>query len=240
MRSVWRTLEPGLLRDVAALAGAIAFVGASFGAIATSSGNPVWVPVLMSLLVFAGGAQFMAIGVASAGGGTVAAVLAGLLLNLRMLPFGMAIANALGRRRITRLIGGHLVTDETTAFALARSGDPLRSRQAFWVCGLVLYAVWNVSVLVGAVGSRALGNPDAFGIDAAFPAALLALVLPALRDGRVRRAALVGAAIAVLTTPLFPPGIPVLLALTGLLAMLLPVPKSARGSARDAVGGGRR
>lgn len=239
MRSVWRTLEPGLVRDVAALAGAVSFVGASFGAIATASGNPVWVPVLMSLLVFAGGAQFMAVGVAAAGGGMVAAVLAGLLLNLRMLPFGMAITDSLGSRRITRLIGSHLVTDESTAFALARSDDPLRSRQAFWVCGVTVFTVWNISVVVGALASTVLGDPDAFGIDAAFPAALLALVLPALREERVRRAALVGAAVAVLTTPLLPPGIPVLLALAGLLAMLLPVPRRPAGRARDAVGGGR-
>ncbi|HEY8373517.1 MAG TPA: AzlC family ABC transporter permease, partial [Pseudonocardiaceae bacterium] len=91
MRSIWRTLDRALLRDIGAVALALVVVGASFGAIAVASGLPVWMPVFMSLVVFAGGSQFMAVGVVAAGGSPVAAVLAGLVLNARHLPFGLAV-----------------------------------------------------------------------------------------------------------------------------------------------------
>jgi predicted branched-subunit amino acid permease len=112
--------------------------------------------------------------------------------------------------------------DETVAFALAQR-DPARARAAYWACGVSLFAAWNVGVVGGALVGQSIGDPGAFGLDAAFPAALLALVLPALRDKATVRAALVGAAIALGTTPFVPAGVPVLLALLGLLAFRLPV-----------------
>ncbi|WP_253772658.1 AzlC family ABC transporter permease [Goodfellowiella coeruleoviolacea] len=224
MRSLWRTLDRGLLRDVAPIALASGLVGASFGAIAVADGNPLWVPVAMSLLVFAGGAQFMAVGVVAAGGTAVAAVLAALLLNVRHLPFGLAVGHALGGSWPARLVGSHVMTDESVAFAMAQT-DPRRARAAFWTCGLALYVCWNIGVVLGALAGSAVGDTDALGIDAAFPAALLALTLPALRDAVTRRCALVGALIAVVATPLVPAGVPVLLSLAGVAAMLLPVPR---------------
>src|SRR5438067_8144718 len=95
MRSFWRTLDRASLRDIALVCLADAIVGASFGAIAVSGGLKLWVPIVMSLLVFAGGAQFAAVGVVLAGGSPVAAVAAGLILNARHLPFGFAVADVL-------------------------------------------------------------------------------------------------------------------------------------------------
>nr|WP_308208843.1 AzlC family ABC transporter permease [Actinoalloteichus caeruleus] len=60
-------LEPEARRDIAAMAVAVGVVGLSFGAIAVASGLSIWLAVLMSLLVFAGGSQFMAVGVVAAG-----------------------------------------------------------------------------------------------------------------------------------------------------------------------------
>jgi 4-azaleucine resistance transporter AzlC len=196
------------------LAGGV--VGVSFGAIAVAGGLPVWVPVVMSLVVYAGSAQFSAVGVLLAGGGPVAAAATGLLLNTRTAAFSLAVAEVIGRRWPARLLGAHLVTDETVAFALAQP-DPERRRAAFWISGLGLFAVWNTGVLAGALAGSALGDTAAYGLDAAFPAVLVALVLPTLRqDAAVRRAALPGAAVALAVTPAVPAGVPVLLALTGL------------------------
>jgi len=222
MRSTWRTLDPALLRDVLAIAASVAVSGASFGAIAVGSGEPWWIPPLMSVVVFAGGAQFMAVGIVAAGGSPVAAVLAGLLLNLRFLPFGLAVGEVLGRSPVGKLVGSHLLSDETVAFALAQR-EPARARTAFWLCGLSLFVAWNAGVAVGVLVGRSIGDPNVFGLDAAFPAALLALVLPALRDRPTVRAALVGAVIALATTPFVPAGVPVLLGLVGMLALRLPV-----------------
>jgi 4-azaleucine resistance transporter AzlC len=217
MRSVWRTLDRQLLRDVAALAAAVAVIGVSFGAIAVASGMSPWLALLMSALVFAGGAQFMAVGVVAAGGSPVAAVLAGLLLNARHLPFGLAVAGVLGRGWASRLVGSHLMIDESVAFALAQR-DPERAAAAYWTSGAALFVSWNTGVLAGALAGQMAGNPDAFGLDAAFPAGLLALLLPSLRDRAPRRAGLSGAAVALATTPLLPAGLPVLAGLIGVCA----------------------
>ena len=216
MRSIWRTVDRILVRDVLAIAGAVAVIGASFGAIAVSSGQPWWVPTTMSVLVFAGGAQFLAVGVVAAGGGLVAAVLGALVLTSRLMPYSLAIADTIGRGRLARLAGSHLVTDETVAFAIAQP-DRERSRAAFWLCGVVLYTSWNLGTIAGVLAGQAIGDPQAFGLDAAFPAALLALVLPSLRDRAVIKPVLLGAAIALAATPFLPPGVPLLLALAGLV-----------------------
>ncbi len=229
MHSLWRTLDRGTLRDIALVCLADAMVGAAFGAIAVSGGLPPWVPVVMSLLVFAGGAQFAAVGVVLSGGAPIAAVAAGLVLNARLLPFGFAIGDVLGGRWWTRLTGAHLMTDEAVAFVL-RDGDPRRRHAAFWACGLGLFVSWNAAVVLGALAGRGIGDTAALGLDAAFPAVLLALVLPSLaerdvRNAALRRASVFGAVVAVAATPFLPAGLPVLLALTGLvLAMRAPAP----------------
>lgn len=215
MRSILRT-DP-LARDVAALCAAGMVVGLSFGAIATAAGVPLSKIVAMSLFVYAGGAQFLAVGLISAGGTALAIVVAGLLLNARHLPFGLAIgAETLGAGPLRRIVGSHLMTDESVAFALAQE-DPVRRRRAYWLTGIALFVTWNVSSTVGAILGSALGDPATYGIDAAFPAALLALTLPSLRDRPALRVALAGGALALIATPYLPAGLPVLAALFGLV-----------------------
>jgi len=231
MRTIQRTLvaDRALIRDVAALSVAAAAVGASFGAIAVAAGLPAWSVPAMSTLIFAGGAQFMAVGLLAAGN-PVAAVLAGLLLNARHLPFGLAVADAVGGRWPARLLGSHLMTDETVAFTLAQP-DPAGRRRAYWLTGASLFVAWNLGCLAGLALGATVGDPAAFGLDAAFPAGLLALLLPSLRDRQTRAVAGLGAAIAVLTTPLLPAGLPVLLALLGLLVLAVRPGIPERGAA---------
>ncbi|NMO14155.1 AzlC family ABC transporter permease [Pyxidicoccus fallax] len=234
-------VDRALIRDVAAIAAAAGVIGISFGAIAVAAGLSVWIASLMSLLVFAGGSQFMFVGIVAGGGSPVAAVFAGLLLNARHLPFGLVVSDVLGRSWPMRLLGTHLMVDESVAFALAQQ-DPARRRAAYWLCGGALFVAWNVGVLVGALAGQSFGNPDALGLDAAFPAGMLALLLPSLmarsdekaageggaeaaaeakrKAALARRVALVGALIALVTTPLLPAGVPVLLALLALAVAL--------------------
>lgn len=221
MRSLYRTLGPDLLRSIALVCLADALVGASFGAIAVSAGLPLWVPILLSVVVFAGAAQFLFVGLIAAGGSPFAAVAAGLLVNARHLPFGFSVADAMaGTGWFRRLIGSHLMTDETVAFALAQD-DPRRRRAAYWVSGTALFVCWNVSVVLGGLAGRAISDTGALGLDAAFPAVLFALVLPSLADAKTRWAALIGVVVALGTTPLLPTGAPVLLALLGLAVVEL-------------------
>src|SRR5580693_4517876 len=242
MRRLWRTtgstrasvpasssMSPRgstLPRDVALVCLADGLVGLSFGATAVAGGLPWWVPVAMSALVFAGGSQIAAVGVVLAGGSPFAAVAAGAVLNTRLFPYGLAVADVVGpatesgsapavRRWLVRLLGAQVITDESVAFAL-RQTDPARRRAAFWSCGLSLFGAWNVAVLLGVLAGSVVRNTNAFGLDATFPAVLIALALPALAEVRTRVSAGTGAVIAVALTPVLPAGLPVLAALAGL------------------------
>lgn len=217
MRSSDRTVgDAGAdVRDALALAVAVAVVGVSFGALAAAAGVPTPLTIAMSLLVFAGGAQFLAVAVVAAGGSPVAAVAGALLLNVRHLPFGLAIAGVVGDRWPAKVLGAHILVDESVAFARAR-GSGARARRAYWTSGLLLFTFWNTGALLGVVAGSAVPDPSVLGVDAAFPAALLALLLPSLRRADARRVGIAAAAIAVATTPFLAPGLPVLTGLIGL------------------------
>jgi len=219
--SIYRTLTGGTLRDIALACLAVWFIGLSYGAIAVASGFPLWVPAAQSVLVLAGASEFLFIGIVAAGGNPFAAALAGLLVNARHLPYGLALPDMTGNGRGwgRRLLGSHVMNDESVAFALAQEDLP-RQRAAYWACGLGVLLCWPAGAILGALIGRAIGNTGAFGLDAMFPAVLLALIVPALRDRATARAALIGAAIALAATPFLPAGLPVLLALAGVLAVV--------------------
>ncbi|MFC4944588.1 AzlC family ABC transporter permease [Pseudonocardia sp. GCM10023141] len=211
-----RTIDRDDVRDALALAAAVGVVGASFGALAAAAHVPVPITIGLSLFVFAGGSQFLVVAVVAAGASPVAAVLAGLLLNARHLPFGLAMSGIVADRWPLKLLGAHIMIDESVAFSRAR-GTGRRARHAYWLVGGLLFVFWNVGAAVGMLGGAAVPDPNAFGVDAAFPAALLALLLPGLRVADARRVGLTGAAVALVATPFLPPGLPVLVALLGLL-----------------------
>lgn len=226
MRPKKRTIEPDDVRDALALAAAVGLVGVSFGALAAAAGVPPLMTVALSVLVFAGGSQFLLVAVIAAGGSAVAAVLGALLLNVRHLPFGLAMAPVIADRWPARLLGAHFVIDESVAFSRAR-GRGERGRTAFWLAGLLLFTAWNTCAVVGMLIGSAVPDPGVLGIDAAFPAALAALILPSLRRPDAARVGLVAAAAALAATPFLPAGMPVLLALAGLLAAG-PAPQAVR------------
>ncbi len=222
MRSTWRTLDRRLARDIGLVCLADGVVGLSYGAISVGGGLPLWVPVLLSIVVFAGASQFLFVGIVVAGGSPIAAMIAGLLVNTRHVAFGLALSDVIGSgwRRVP---GSHLMTDENVAFALGQ--DELRQkRAAYWAGGIGIFLCWNLGVLVGGLAGTTITDTDAFGLDAAFPAVLLALVLPALRDRSTRTAALVGIGVALAATPFLPPGLSVLCALVGLAFYRTPKP----------------
>jgi 4-azaleucine resistance transporter AzlC len=206
-------------RDIALALLAVWLIGLSYGAIAVASGFPPWFPVVQSVLVLAGASEFLFIGIVAAGGSPIAAALAGLLVNARHLPYGLALPDVLGNGW-RRILGAHVMNDESVVFALAQDDLP-RKRAAFWTCGLGVLICWPGGAILGALIGTAVRDTSALGLDAMFPAVILALIVPALRDRPTRRAALAGAAIAVVATPFLPPGLPVLLAL-GALLLLIP------------------
>src|SRR6516162_5749389 len=128
MRSIWRTLDRTVLTDIGLTCLAVFFIGLSYGAIAIASGFPLWVPAVQSVLVLAGASEFLFIGIVAAGGSPIAAALAGLLVNSRHLPYGLALFDMTGPditgRGWRRLLGSHVMNDESVVFALAQEDLP--------------------------------------------------------------------------------------------------------------------
>ena len=219
MRTIWRTLDRGELRDIAVVCLAVGVIGVSYGASAVASGLPVWLPMVLSALVVAGSSELLFVGIVGAGGDPLTAVLAGLLVNARHVPYGLGLPDVVGRGR-RRLLGTHIMNDESVVFALSHK-DLDRARAAYWACGLGVLLCWPLGAVLGALLGMVVHDTDAFGLDAVFPAVLLSLVLPALRERDKRLAALTGAAIALAAVPLLPTGLPVLLALAGLATLAI-------------------
>jgi 4-azaleucine resistance transporter AzlC len=217
--SIRRTLEGSVLRDIALTCLAVLFIGMSYGAIAVASGFPLWVPAAQSVLVLAGASEFLFIGIVAAGGNPFAAALAGLLVNSRHLPYGLALPPGVTGRGWRRLFGTHLMNDEGVVFALAQEDLP-RKRAAYWACGVGVVICWPGGAVLGALIGSAVHDTNAFGLDAMFPAVILALIVPGLRDRLTMRAALAGAAVALIATPFLPAGLPVLMALVAVLLLL--------------------
>jgi predicted branched-subunit amino acid permease len=167
----------------------------------------------LSVLMFSGGSQFALIGVLGGGGNAVSGSASAMLLGARNALYGARLAPVLGLRGLRRAIGAQVVVDESTAVALRYEPEgAMAARLGFWATGLAIFVLWNLSTLVGAVLGNQLGDPRDFGLDAAAPAAFLALLAPRLRGRSAWLTALAGAAVAIAVVPVVPAGVPVLLA----------------------------
>lgn len=210
--------------------------GMSFGAVSVASGLSVPQTVLLSTVLFSGASQFAFVGVAATGS-PFAAIPAALLLGVRNTFYGVTIAQILRPKGWRRLLAGHFSIDETAA--MAASQRSLRAkRYAFWASALAMYVLWNAGTLAGALLGSLLDTAT-FGLDAAAPAAFLALLWPALATARARLVAAGSAVLALVLIPLVPPGVPVLAAV--LVAVVAGVTESrTRAADGRAVSDGRQ
>lgn len=209
------SLTRDTVRAIALVCLAVGVVGVSYGSLAMAYGFPLWVPLMLSTLVLAGASEFMFIGIVASGGSPLAAAVAGLLVNARHIPFGVTVRELVGKRA-AGLLGCHIMNDESVVFGLSQS-TPEQRKAAYWLCGLGVALLWPVGVLIGASVGTFLPAPETIGLDAVFPAILLALVLPALKKRTTLIRACSGAALSLATVPFAPVGLPVLLSLLGLL-----------------------
>ena len=195
--------------------------GTAYGAVAVASGLSVPQAMVLSLVMFSGASQIAFAGVVAAGGSPFAAVAAALLLGVRNAFYGVPMSSILQPRGVRRLGTAHFVIDETTAMAVAQPTRPAQ-RYAFWVTGLILFSLWQLGSLAGALLGTAI-DPAVLGLDAAVPAVYLALMWPALRRPTAPLVALAGAGVALALIPVAPPGVPVVAAAgVALVAGLVP------------------
>jgi 4-azaleucine resistance transporter AzlC len=189
-------------------------VAASFGIVAEPVMGAV-AAVVMSATVFAGAAQFAALTVLAAGGGAIAAVVAGIMLNARYGPMGIALAPSLRGGTLRRAAAGQAMVDQSWAMANRGGG---RFDPAFMIgATLPAYPLWVGGTALGVLAGDVIGDPARFGLDAVFPAFFLMLLVGELRSPRTRPTAAVGAALALLLLPVAPAGIAILAASAGAL-----------------------
>jgi len=174
--------------------------------------------IVMSALVYGGSAQFAALSVLSGGGGAGAAVVAGLLMNARFLPMGLAFGPSLPGGPAKRAVQGQALVDPS--WALANQGDGRFDRHLLIGATLAQYVGWQVGTAAGVLSSDLVGDPGRLGLDAVFPAFYLALLVEEMRGGRSLAAALLGAAIAASLLPIAPAGVPIIAASAAALIAL--------------------
>jgi predicted branched-subunit amino acid permease len=210
-----------VVRDALGIAIASGAYAVSFGAISAAAGLSLLETCALSVLMFTGASQFALVGIVGAGGSVWAGAATAALLGSRNALYGLRLSSILDRSGLKRLLAAHFVIDETTAMAIARE-SPAESRFAFWATGAALFVFWNTGTLIGALATHLVPDPKVLGLDAAPPAAFLALLAPRLRAREPMAIALAAGVVALACLPFVPAGIPllivaVLVALYGLL-----------------------
>ena len=224
-------------RDCLVVSLAVGVVGVTFGVFADAAGFGLAQIVVMSAFVFTGASQFAAVGVIADGGSPGAAVGSALLLAARNALYGPVARRALPSATLGRLGSAHFVIDETTAMAAAQQ-DRRDAAGAFWLTAATLWLFWNGGSVAGALLGAVLGEPEAWGLDAAFPAMFVALLAPHVRTAAGRTAAAVAAAVALGAVPVTASGIPILLGVAALLPAVYVQRRRGRGGAGASDGDG--
>ena len=205
------SLNRPTVRDALSVSLTVGAYGVAFGAASVAAGFSVLQSCLFSLLTFTGASQFAAVGVVASGGTALSAVAAATLLGTRNALYGIQMAPLLRVRGARRVASAHLTIDESTGVALSqapRGTDAMRL--GFWLTGAGVFLFWNIFTLLGALGAKALGNPAAWGLDAAVPAAFLGLLWPRLETTFLRVVAAASMVFALLVTPWLPAGLPII------------------------------
>ncbi len=193
--------------------------GVAFGAAGVAAGFSIWQSCLLSLLTFSGASQFALVGVMGAGGSAISAIATASLLGFRNALYGLRMAPVLRVKGFKRAIAAHITIDESTGVALSQERIGVSAmRQGFWLTGIGVFVFWNIFTLAGALGAQAMGDPSAWGLDAAVPAAFLGLLWPRLEKALDRILAVSALALALTLTPFVPAGVPIIA--TAFLALI--------------------
>ncbi|MGH8435476.1 MAG: AzlC family ABC transporter permease [Pseudomonas sp.] len=174
-----------------------------FGTLAIAAGLSIWQTLGMSLLVFAGSAQFIAVSLLTGGAGLLVVLLTTFVVNLRHALYS-ATLQPFVRHLPTRWRAplAFWLTDETFAVVQYRYAARDLSPHKHWYflgSALAMYGNWVLCTLVGVAFGQAVPNLTAWGLDFAMLATFIGIVVPMLRNRPQVAAALVAGAVAVLT-----------------------------------------
>ena len=183
--------------------------GISFGAIGVAAGLDTISVMLLSLLMFSGASQFAFVGVVATGGLPITAITSSWLMGIRNSFYALRLTSVIGPRGLHRLLAAQLTIDESNAVSAAQD-EPDKQKLGFWLTGIAVFIFWNGATFLGAVAGNLIGSVEQWGLDAAAAAAFLGLLWPRIKDNW--QLALLGAAIALVSTPFLPAGVPILVA----------------------------
>ncbi|HSL98111.1 MAG TPA: AzlC family ABC transporter permease [Candidatus Deferrimicrobiaceae bacterium] len=189
-----------LMLDSLGIVGSATGFGLVYGLTARAAGfSPLEVGA-MSVLVFAGAAQFAAVGYVLGGFSWLGVVLLTAFINARHVLYAAALAPYLARRPLgLRALLAHFLTDE--AFALSLSHFRRIGRADlwgyWWGAIVATFIPWNLAALAGVVLGGQIPEPERFGLDVIFPAAMAGLAVGLISGRRELVATIVGAVSAV-------------------------------------------
>src|SRR5688572_8667908 len=173
-------LGPGI-RAGLPLSPAVFLVAMSFGVLAEPVMGKV-APIVMSIVVYAGSSQFAALAALAAGAAAPAAIVSGVLMNLRFLAMGFAVGPSFTGRRLIRALKGQTVVD--ASFALGNEGHGRFDEARIMGSNITQWVPWVGGTAAGVFAGSLIGDIEAIGLDAMFPAFFLALLVGELRNGR--------------------------------------------------------
>ena len=202
-------------RRIAPIAVAAVAFAVSFGVLARASGIGSVEAIVMSATIFAGSAQFAIASILGVGGGIASAIAAAVLLNARYAPISVSVAPIFVGGKLRRLFESQLIVDES--WAMSRGPDGRYDRRLLVGAGLVLYVCWVGGTVIGALAGEALGDPASLGLDAAFPALFLAILVTQVHSRLALAAAVLGGTIALALLPVAPAGVPIVAAASACL-----------------------
>lgn len=178
----------GILRDGANAAWPICLgyfpIGLALGVLAQKAGLPWWAVAMMSVLVFAGSAQFICVAMIAAGASTPAIILTTFVINLRHVLMSSALAVYLQKisRRFLALYS-YGITDESFAVNLTRFREGGWDRYRALVVNHLANSVWIMATVCGALVGQFVPR-GAFGIDYALTGMFICLLVFQLQ-GRI-------------------------------------------------------
>jgi 4-azaleucine resistance transporter AzlC len=177
-----RTFLNGVLQ-----AGPIVFgyipIGFAFGVLAQKAGISTANALLMSLLVFAGSAQLISVGLFARGVSPLSIVITTLAVNLRHMLMSAAMSPYLkGWRRLEIAAFTYELTDETFAIHAARFASGVPAKAQIFATNLTAQLSWILGTWLGTVTGQLVADVEPFGLDYALPAMFIALLVMQIKD----------------------------------------------------------
>ena len=195
-------LVSGVMHTVPLLISSAPF-GFIFGALAETSGLSSLAAIAMSVFVFAGSSQFIALGLLDSGTPLLVIILTTFIVNLRHLLYAASLKQAISQLSLSwRTLLAFGLTDETYAALVSRFGQSFKHPQLHWFylgSWLAMYLNWIFWTIVGVLIGQQIHNIEQWGLDFAIVVTFIGIVMPMLRTSPFILTAMVAAGLSLAT-----------------------------------------